>query len=158
MATLFDIAIATRKVAVGPVEIDVYGVSASTIVSILGRFPGIVDAYQKGSTDLIEILLQHGGEAMTAAVAAACGYPGDARAEKQAALLPADTQMTIVMEAIKITMPDGLDPFVNKLTALLGAFGLEAKSTSAADDFSNASALPSTVLSNGHDPRPASVQ
>jgi hypothetical protein len=151
MATLFDIAIAKREVRVGVINVEVYGVSASTIIMILGRFPGIVDAYQRGGSDLIEILLENGGDAVSAAVAAVCGFPGDKAAEKQAALIPADAQIEIIMEGISLTMPEGVDPFVKKVVAVFEAFGGKL-SVAQQSETSLPASEPARVYSNGHAP------
>jgi hypothetical protein len=151
MATLFDIAPATESVTISGHAIPVYGVSASTILMILGRFPEIVDAYRDGETDILKMLLRHGGNALAALIAAACGYPGEAKAEHQAAMLPADAQLEIAAAAIRLTMPEGATPFLRRLEGIFATFGLTASAVTPSETSLPASE-PGRVYSNGHAP------
>jgi hypothetical protein len=149
LATLFDIAPATESVTVSGHAIPVYGVSASSILMILGRFPELVDAYREGETDILKMLLRHGGSALSALIAAACGYPGDAKAEQHAAMLPADAQIEIAASAVRLTMPEGASPFLARVGDLLATFGLTA-SDPTPSEISSPASEPARVYSNGH--------
>jgi hypothetical protein len=152
MATLFDIAPASESVTVSGHVIPVYGVSASSILMILGRFPELVDAYREGETDILKMLLRHGGQALSALIAAALGYPGDAKAEHAAAMLPAHAQIEIAASAIRLTMPEGATPFLARIGDLFATFGLEAASAAPPSETSSSVSVPvRPPLSNGHD-------
>jgi hypothetical protein len=149
LASLFDIAPASESVTISGHAIPVYGVSASSILMILGRFPELVDAYREGETDILKMLLRHGGSALAALIAAACGYPGDAKAEQHAAMLPADAQLEIAASAVRLTMPEGATPFLQRVGDLLSTFGLSA-SEPQPNSISSPAPAPIPAYSNGH--------
>jgi hypothetical protein len=61
-----------------------------------------------------------GGDAVAAIIAAGCGYPGDEQAEAVAGKLAIDAQADLIAAIVHLTLPAGLGPFVEKLTALGG--------------------------------------
>jgi hypothetical protein len=149
LASLFDIAPATESVTISGHAIPVYGISASSILQILGRFPELVDAYREGETDILKMLLRHGGSALAALIAAACGEPGNPQAEKHAAMLPADAQLQIAASAVRLTMPEGATPFLQRVGDLLSTFGLSA-SEPQSNSISSPAPAPIPAYSNGH--------
>ena len=72
-----------------------------------------------------------GGEAVAALLAAGCGYPGDEKAETVAASLPINLQADLLAAVMRMTLPHGLGPFVEKLTALGGILEYAAPSDTA---------------------------
>jgi hypothetical protein len=65
-------------------------------------------------------LLDTGGDAVAAIIAAGCGYPGDDKAESVAANVSVDAQVDLLAAILRLTLPKGVGPFVEKLTALGG--------------------------------------
>jgi hypothetical protein len=65
-------------------------------------------------------LLAMGGDAVAAIIAAGCGYPADDKAEAVAGKLSLDAQADLLTVILRLTLPKGVGPFVEKLTALGG--------------------------------------
>ena len=65
-----------------------------------------------------EQLMAMGGDAVAAVVAAGCGYPGDEQAESVGGSLGIDAQADLLAAILRLTLPAGFGPFVDKLTAL----------------------------------------
>jgi hypothetical protein len=61
-----------------------------------------------------------GGDAIAAIIAAGCGYPGDDQAEAVAGKLSLDAQADLLASILRLTLPKGIGPFVEKPTALGG--------------------------------------
>jgi hypothetical protein len=130
MASLLDIAPLTETVSVGGVEVEVYGVSAAGVASLLARFPEL-RKMMSGMEVSPERLMEMGGEAVSAIIAAGCGSPSDRAAEEIAAKLSVDVQADFIAKILKLTLPNGLGPFVEKLTALGATLGADAAAASA---------------------------
>lgn len=130
MVSLLDIAPLSETVKVptakGDVKVDVYGVSAAGLVSLLARFPEI-RMMMTGKEVEVDRLMAMGGEAVAAIIAAGCGHPGDDNAEQNAARLSLEAQTDLLSAIVKLTLPNGLGPFVSKLTALMGTAGAGAE-------------------------------
>src|SRR6476620_10242865 len=117
MVGLIDIAPCTETVEIQGAPVEVHGVSASGLALLLGRFPDL----RKLMTGLeVETgqLMAIGGEAVAAIIAAGCGYPGDEKAEAVASGVSVDAQADLLAAILKLTLPAGLGPFVEKLTTL----------------------------------------
>jgi hypothetical protein len=67
-----------------------------------------------------------GGDAVAAIIAAGCGYPADDKAESVAAKLSLDAQADLLTVILRLTLPKGVGPFVEKLTALGGILHADA--------------------------------
>jgi hypothetical protein len=150
LATLFDISPASESVTISGHAIPVYGLSASNILMILGRFPD-VDAYRDGETDVMKIFLKLGGAALEALIATALGYPNNQEAEQAASRLPAHSQIEIAAATVRLTMPEGATPFLARIGDLFATFGLEASTAPPSETSLPASEL-GRVYSNGHAP------
>ncbi len=117
MAGLVDIAAVTETVAVGGVEVEVTGVSARGVASLLGRFPEL-RKLMTGIEVAVEDMIAVGPDALAAILAAGTGAPGDKAAEAVAARLPLDAQANLLEAILRITLPGGVGPFVEKLSGL----------------------------------------
>lgn len=117
MVGLMDIVPATASVEVGGKNVSVYGVSAAGLASLLQRFPAL-RALMSGQTIDTDALIGMGGEVAGAIIAAGCGYPGDEKAEQIGRMLPVGEQADLLAAILKLTMPKGVGPFMEKLTAL----------------------------------------
>ncbi|RWF44297.1 MAG: hypothetical protein EOS65_02665 [Mesorhizobium sp.] len=128
MVGLLDIAPLTETVPVGGAQIEVFGVSAKGVVSLLARFPE-VRMLMNGKEVGVDRLMQMGGDAIAAVIAAGVGLPGDEEQEQIAARLPIEAQADLLAAIIKVTLPNGIGPFVEKLTALGAIVGSVAEAS-----------------------------
>jgi hypothetical protein len=122
MVSLLDIAPVKENVQFNGQDIEVTGVSAEGIAYLLASFPQVKDALLgKGLEVTPQALLEQGPTFIAAIIAAGTGNPGNAQAEKVAAGLPIGVQVEFLDKIIKLTMPGGVGPFVDRLQQLLGA-------------------------------------
>jgi hypothetical protein len=119
MVGLIDIAPRTETVEVQGASVAVHGISAKGVASLLGRFPEL-RRLMSGQEVEAEQLMQMGGDAVAAIIAAGCGYPGDEKAEAVAGRLAIDAQADLLAAILRLTLPVGLGPFVDKLNRLGG--------------------------------------
>lgn len=129
MVGLLDIAPAVETVTVRGTPLPVYGVSAAGVAYLLGKFPELRKLLTGYSMDQ-DKLLSLAPEVIAAVIASGCGVPGDKDAEAIAATLSVNEQYDLVAAIWRLTMPDGVGPFVQKLAAL----GEQAKVTVSAID------------------------
>lgn len=125
MVGLIDIVPATLSVSVGGKDVSVNGVSAAGLAHLLGRFPEL-RALMSGQEVGTEQLIAMGGDVVGAIIAAGCGYPANEKAEQIGRTLPVGDQADILAAILKLTMPQGVGPFVEKLTALGTVLNAEA--------------------------------
>src|SRR4051794_24801520 len=120
MVGLIDIAPGIETIHVSGSAVAIHGVSAKGVAHLLGRFPEL-RMLMTGQSVETDKLMAMGGDAVAAIIAAGCGYPGDEKAETVAGSLPVSTQADLLVGILRVTLPAGLGPFVEKLTALGGA-------------------------------------
>lgn len=140
MATLLDIATVSEFVKIpaqkgrAEQELEVFGVSAEGIVMLLKRFPEIRMLLTGKSIDTGQ-LTELAPPAIASIISAATGTPGNKKAEQAAARLPLELQMEILEAVVRLTMPNGLGPFVQRLQDLASMLGAtsEESTTTAAD-------------------------
>jgi hypothetical protein len=129
MVGLLDLAPVVEKVTIGDAYIEVPGISATGIALLLLRFP------QLGAMAIDEESLKTGnllalGEEIVGAIGAAgCGYPNNKEAEAKFASLGVGVQVDILDAIIRMTMPEGFGPFVEKLKNLAAVFRAEDKTS-----------------------------
>jgi hypothetical protein len=119
MVGLIDIAPSVETIDVQGTSVAVHGISAKGLAHLLSRFPEL-RKLMSGHEVEIEQLMAMGGEAVAAIIAAGCGYPGDPAAENVAARLTLEAQVDLLSGILRLTLPGGFGPFVEKLTALGG--------------------------------------
>jgi hypothetical protein len=124
MVGLIDIAPVTETVVAQGKPITVHGVSAKGLAHLLARFPEM-RRLMTGQEVQADQLLAMGGDAVAAIIAAGCGYPGDNTAEIIAGGLSLDVQADLLAAILRLTLPKGIGPFVEKLTALGNLLGVE---------------------------------
>ena len=125
MASLLDIAPAVKTVNILGVPVEVIGVSAKGIVSLMTRFPQLADMLGGKDIDLSD-LLTLGGDIVAAIIAAGCGKPGDEHYEATASRLPLEAQADLLGAILEVTMPGGFGPFVERLTRLGSSINLSS--------------------------------
>lgn len=127
MASLLDVAPLTIPVTVGgangPVTLAVSGLSASHIAMLFHRFPELRKLFSGMQADT-EALMGAAPECLAAILAAGCGGGGNPAHEAAAASLPAEAQTDILSAILKLTLPGGIGPFVEKLSSLPGLIGV----------------------------------
>lgn len=130
MPGLLDIANLPPTVTVsGGAAVEVTGVSVKGIAVLLNRFPAFREIFTGRVPELsAEMLIDLIPDAIAAIIAAGTGTPGDQRAEEIAARLSATDQIELVRVILSQTMPKGVGPFVESLTALAGVMGVEPSS------------------------------
>lgn len=124
MATLLDIAPATEIVEVRGAAIEVHGVSLTGLASLIYRYPQLSEMLSGQSVD-VPALLQLSGDVVASIIAAGIGAPGDAASEAVAGKLPLEAQADLLSAILRVTMPGGVGPFVEKLTALASSLGMQ---------------------------------
>ena len=99
--------------------VAVHGISAKGVAHLLGRFPELRMLMTGQEVETAQLMAM-GGDAVAAIISAGCGYPGDEKAETVAGKLSLDAQADLLASILRLTLPRGIGPFVEKLTALGG--------------------------------------
>ena len=133
MVGLVDIAPAVERVTVRGREVEVFGVSAAGVAQLLGRFPDLRKLFSGREVGMEEIMAV-GGDLVAAIIAAGTGSTGDPVAEEAAGRLGIDEQADLLSAILRVTLPKGVGPFVEKLLGL-----------GAALDASSAVSVPATT-------------
>ena len=133
MVGLIDIAPRTETVEVQGAPVAVHGISAKGLAHLLGRFPEL-RKLMTGQAVETDQLMAMGGDAVAAIIAAGCGYPGDEKAEGVATSLAIDSQADLLAAIVRLTLPAGFGPFVEKLTALGGILDAAPSGTAQASN------------------------
>lgn len=123
MPGLLDLNPVAETVTVRGGEVAVSGVSAHGLALLLKRFPQAGGLVSEGAVS-VDALLGLGGEVVAAIIAAGCGDPGNKEAERVASALALADQVALLDPILRLTLPDGLGPFVAKLVSLAGALKL----------------------------------
>jgi hypothetical protein len=120
---LTDIGPLYEDVPFGDKHIRVYGVSAKGIFSVFQRFPEIMKWFNGGVGVTIDLknLVNQVPDALAAIIAAGCGEPGEAKAEKIAEMLPAETQLDIIEAIGRLTFRSGFGPFATRIAQFVTA-------------------------------------
>lgn len=124
MVGLIDIAPATETIEAQGKPVTVHGVSAKGLAHLLARFPEL-RKLMTGQDVQANQLLTTGGDAVAAIIAAGCGYRGDNAAEAIAGDLSLDIQADLLAAILRLTLPRGIGPFVEKLTGLASILGVD---------------------------------
>ena len=117
MVGLIDIAPKLEAVDVQGASVSVHGISAKGVAHLLGRFPELRMLMTGQDVEAAQLMAM-GGDAVAAIISAGCGYPGDEKAEAVAGRLSIDAQADLLAAILRLTLPVGLGPFVEKLTTV----------------------------------------
>ena len=118
MADLLDIAESVETVTIRGQAVAVPGIDARGIIHILQRFPVIREHMAKKGGVKPERLMEIGGDAVVAIIAAGTGHPGDEKHEEAAGRLGVEEQMDLLEAIFRVTLPKGLDSLLQKLGKL----------------------------------------
>jgi hypothetical protein len=132
MVSLVDIAPVNGTVTVRGQDITVTGVSAKGVAHLLARFPEL-RALITGRDVALEQMIRLGGEVVAAIIAAGIGHPGEEHVEAAVDNLTLEEQVDVLADIFRMTMPNGVGPFVEKLSALgIGGPGVHGVSATRA--------------------------
>lgn len=126
MASLLDIAPKYAEIE----GVTVPGISAEGIAHILNQFPEIQRLVQ-GRDVPAEEIMQRFPLAVSVIIAAGCGHPGDKDHEAAAARLSIETQLDFLQTIMRVTFPNGLMSFVERVTRLASGLDVENPPTKA---------------------------
>ena len=122
MPSLLDIAPSSETVMVRGTAVEVGGVSAAGFAHLLGRFPELrklMTGMKVEQDDLFSLA----GEAIAPIIAAGTGAPGNPEAEAIAGKLSVDEQSDLIAAIFRQTFPQGVGPFVERLSGLAESLG-----------------------------------
>jgi hypothetical protein len=120
MPGLVDIAQSVKTVPVAGIAVTVPGVSVKGIAVLLAKHTVLRELFSGKAADITpETFMALAPEVLAGIIAAGTGAPGDEDAERIAANLSLDDQLVLVEAIIEATMPRGVAPFVEGLTALM---------------------------------------
>ncbi len=129
MPGLKDIAPSFTTVEVKGVAVPVTGVSALGIAYLFNRFPVVRELIGGKDVDLsADALMTLAPEAVAAIIAVGTGAVNDSHAEAVAATLGVGDQVDLLEAIIKETMPNGVAPFVQKLSVMFKGLNVEPMS------------------------------
>ena len=146
MPGLLDIAqAATKTVSVNGTDVSVYGVSAKGIAVLFEKFPSFRELMGGKTPEMTpDVITKFAPDAIAAIIAAGTGDPGNAKAEKIAANLPAGDQASLLEAILDLTMPRGFGPFVDSLVRIFGVVNVGPTSTADMKSPNPSSDLPAT--------------
>lgn len=116
MASFLDAVPTKGRVTIGETVVDVPGLSFSALAQLCERFPDLSQLLNGGAGP--QQLVGMARSAVNAMIAAGCGFPGDEKAEAHANAFPADQQLALMTEIVRVTTRGGFGPFVERLVAL----------------------------------------
>lgn len=127
MVGLIDIAPSAETVSIRGQDVDVYGVSAEGVARLFSRFPELRKVFS-GREVPVEEIIGMGGDIVSAIIAAGTGASGNAEAEEVARKLSIDEQVDLLSAILRVTLPKGVRPFVEKLMGMGATLGLDPQS------------------------------
>lgn len=127
----------TNDVEIGGVKITVKPLSLMMIAKLLRRFPDAMKLLTGGTdndSDAMKTIVTCGPEAIAAVISAGTGALNDIENEQKIANLPDEWQAELLAEIVNITMPDGLDVFLEKFLPFLQKMGMLRGDSAAAQE------------------------
>jgi hypothetical protein len=114
---VLSIAPEAETVTIGKSKIEVRGISNRVAVQILRRFPILLSLLGDGAgyPELLDAVPDAGNAIMAAGV----GKYGDATTEAMFDALPMGHQFNLIEAILRLTMPGGVGPFVERLTRVM---------------------------------------
>ncbi len=108
--SIFDLAPPEEIIEVNGEKQTIRAIGLADALQIMGRFPALSGLFGGGKKDVTFADLLGSGAA-PAIIASGCGKHGDAEAEAHLAKWDADTQSTLLVPILRLTMPRGAAPF-----------------------------------------------
>jgi hypothetical protein len=129
VASLLDIAAGcSETVAVGGEQITVRGLGIKELAVLFRRFPALGAALTGQKSDEAVDLWALGPDFVAAVIAASTGAAGDPAHEAAAGRLPAPVQVELFGAAVRQTLPEGLESFLERLADLAQRLGVNQAS------------------------------
>ncbi len=150
MSSLLDIACVSESIALPKGQVDVYGVSAKGIAFLFAKFPEFRALITGRPVEAVDMIKLAPG-AVAAIITCAIGSPGDEKTEMMAERLPLECQLDILEAAIRLTMPNGLTPFADRLVRMAGLLGMTS-TTDEAKTAADTAKAPDAAASTGKAP------
>lgn len=135
-AGLLDVLPPPKTVTIQGKDFSVTALGGRTISRILGKHENLRAYFTGREVDAVGIF-QTALDAVPSIIAAGMGKPFDAETEEQADMIGLENQMELVTAILEATMPRGIDPFIEKFTAL----GRIVSGASGAEDTSSKTSL-----------------
>jgi hypothetical protein len=125
MVSLVDIGPLTEKVPYRGHDIEVSGISADYVFTLLRDLPEarLAFAGKELSGDVVQTLINSAPRLCASIIAASIGHPGDEKEIDQAQRMSAGETALFMQPIIKMTFPQGLRVFIDGLTATVDAAG-----------------------------------
>ena len=118
MTSLLDISPVGEQVDVAGRKMQVRGVGLTEILHLLGRFPHLRKLFDGGGLTW-ESLFPLLADATGPIIAAGCGHFGEEDHEAAGARLDPDTALTLLIPILRLTMPNGAGPFVDRVRGMI---------------------------------------
>jgi hypothetical protein len=120
MVGLLEIAPVDESVDIDGQQLSVPGISGLGFAHLLQCYPELRNFFGNGVVEMnAKSIIEKGPKIASAVMAAGCGYPGDAKAEKKLETFSVGTQVEILNAVLRKTLPRGFGPFVADLAALM---------------------------------------
>lgn len=132
MVGLLDMAPSQKTETIRGKALPVTGITLAGIARIMGQFKEVERLFtgkSKPEDWTAASLMKLVPDAVSEIIAAGLGFPGNAAQIKAAETLTLGEQLSLVTAILEVTMPQGIGPFVEKLSGLLSASGMKAPAT-----------------------------
>jgi hypothetical protein len=121
MTSLLDIGPLTEEVEVRGVKLEVQGLTAGHLFQLAAEFPDMRKLITTKQGSVQDVFLSLAPELIAKVIAMALGKPRDQETEATVMKMGAGDQLNIFMAVQRLTCPDGIVPFVEKVTALMNS-------------------------------------
>jgi len=121
MASLLDIGPLTEDVEIRGTKLTVQGLTAGHLFQLFAEFPEMRKLLQMGEGSPQEVMLQLAPDLIAKIIAIATGTPGNSEVEAKAKTMGASDQLAVIAAVQRLSFPDGLGPFVERVTQLMGS-------------------------------------
>jgi hypothetical protein len=120
MASLLDLGPLTEEVEIRGVTLTIQGLTAVHLFKLFAEFPDMGQAISQIGNHGAKIL-EMAPDLIAKIIATATGSAGDKAVEDKARAMGAADQMLILSAVQRLSFPDGISPFVEQITKLMGA-------------------------------------
>lgn len=123
MASLLDIGPLTEEVDIRGTKITVQGLTAGHIFQLFSEFPDMRKMFESSTSEDSpqSVMLQLAPELIARIISIATGSPGDPAVEAKAKTMGAADQLEIISAVQRLSFKDGVGPFIDQVSALMGA-------------------------------------
>ena len=120
MASLLDLGPLTEEVEIRGVKLTIQGLTAVHLFKLFAEFPNMGQAISQIGNQGAK-MLELAPDLIAKVIATATGSAGDKAVEDKARMMGAADQMLILSAVQRLSFPDGISPFVEQITKLMGA-------------------------------------